>query len=110
VIYGCAHVSGKSQDLAAQLADLEAAGCERIYREKISAETAERPRRAPARRKIVTQAVESKPPRRKIAPPSVDSAGAPASAPATDRFRHCRNSIRPACPAASALDTIPHQT
>jgi DNA invertase Pin-like site-specific DNA recombinase len=36
-------VSGKSQDLAAQLADLKAAGCERIYREKISAETAERP-------------------------------------------------------------------
>ena len=43
MIYGYARVSGKSQDLAAQLADLKAAGCERIYREKMSAETAERP-------------------------------------------------------------------
>jgi hypothetical protein len=42
-IYGYARVSGKSQDLAAQLVELKAAGCERIYREKISAETAERP-------------------------------------------------------------------
>jgi hypothetical protein len=44
------------------------------------------PRSAPARRKISSQAVESKPSRRKMAPPSVGSAGAPASAPATDRF------------------------
>ena len=43
MIYGYARVSGKSQDLAAQLADLKAAGCERIFREKISAATAERP-------------------------------------------------------------------
>jgi DNA invertase Pin-like site-specific DNA recombinase len=43
MIYGYARVSGKSQDLAAQLADLKAAGCERIYQEKMSAETAERP-------------------------------------------------------------------
>jgi DNA invertase Pin-like site-specific DNA recombinase len=43
MIYGYARVSGKSQDLAAQLADLKASECERIYREKISAETAERP-------------------------------------------------------------------
>jgi DNA invertase Pin-like site-specific DNA recombinase len=43
MIYGYARVSGKSQDLAAQLADLKATGCKRIYREKISAETADRP-------------------------------------------------------------------
>lgn len=43
MIYGYARVSGKSQDLAAQLADLKAAGCARIYRETMSAETAERP-------------------------------------------------------------------
>ena len=43
VISGYARVSGKSRDLAAQLADLEAAGCERIYQERISAETGERP-------------------------------------------------------------------
>jgi DNA invertase Pin-like site-specific DNA recombinase len=36
-------VSGKSQNQAAQLTDLKAAGCERIYQEKMSAETAERP-------------------------------------------------------------------
>jgi DNA invertase Pin-like site-specific DNA recombinase len=36
-------VSGKSQDLPAQLADLKAAGCTRIFREKMSAATAERP-------------------------------------------------------------------
>ncbi len=44
MIYGYARVSGKSQDLATQLTDLKAAGCERIYREKMSGETAERPR------------------------------------------------------------------
>ncbi len=43
VIYGYARVSGPSQDLAAQLADLEAAGRGRIDREKIGAETGERP-------------------------------------------------------------------
>ncbi|MGD0185556.1 MAG: recombinase family protein [Roseiarcus sp.] len=43
VIYGYARVSGKSRDLAAQLADVKAAGCERIHQEKMSAETAERP-------------------------------------------------------------------
>ena len=43
MIYGYARASGKSQDLAAQLADLKAAGCQRIHREKMSAEMAERP-------------------------------------------------------------------
>jgi hypothetical protein len=43
VIYRCVRVSGEPQDLAAQLVDLTVAGCERIYREKISAETGERP-------------------------------------------------------------------
>ena len=34
--YGYARVSSKSQDYAGQVAALEAAGCERIYREKVS--------------------------------------------------------------------------
>jgi DNA invertase Pin-like site-specific DNA recombinase len=43
MIYGYARVSGGSQDLAAQLGELTAAGCAKIYREKMSAATAERP-------------------------------------------------------------------
>jgi DNA invertase Pin-like site-specific DNA recombinase len=43
MIYGYARVSSTGQDLAQQLAQLGAAGCTKIYREKISAATAERP-------------------------------------------------------------------
>jgi DNA invertase Pin-like site-specific DNA recombinase len=43
VIYGYARVSSTGQDLAQQLAQLEAAGCTKIYREKLSGATAERP-------------------------------------------------------------------
>ena len=43
MIYGYARVSTDDQDLAAQLADLTAAGCERIYREKISGAAIDRP-------------------------------------------------------------------
>jgi DNA invertase Pin-like site-specific DNA recombinase len=43
MIYGYARVSSTSQDLAQQLAQLDAAGCTKIYREKVSAATAERP-------------------------------------------------------------------
>jgi DNA invertase Pin-like site-specific DNA recombinase len=43
MIYGYARVSTDAQDLAAQLADLTAAGCERVFREKISGGTANRP-------------------------------------------------------------------
>jgi len=42
-IYGYARVSTDAQDLTHQLAQLKTAGCAKIYREKISGATAERP-------------------------------------------------------------------
>jgi DNA invertase Pin-like site-specific DNA recombinase len=42
MIYGYARVSTLSQDLAGQLAQLEAAGCERVFREKTTGTTADR--------------------------------------------------------------------
>jgi DNA invertase Pin-like site-specific DNA recombinase len=41
VIYGYARVSTAAQDLANQLAQLRAAGCEKVFREKITGTTAE---------------------------------------------------------------------
>ena len=43
MIYGYARVSTTGQDLAQQITQLEAAGCAKIYREKISGGLAERP-------------------------------------------------------------------
>jgi DNA invertase Pin-like site-specific DNA recombinase len=43
MIYGYARVSTLAQDLASQLAELRAAGCEKVFREKITGTTAERP-------------------------------------------------------------------
>ena len=42
MIYGCARVSTAAQDLANQLAQLKAAGCEKVFREIIGP-TADRP-------------------------------------------------------------------
>ena len=43
MIYGYAHVSTVAQDLTSQLAQLKAAGCEKVFREKITGTTADRP-------------------------------------------------------------------
>ena len=42
-LYGYARVSTDAQDLTNQVAQLQGAGCSKIYREKISGATAERP-------------------------------------------------------------------
>jgi len=43
MIVGYARVSARDQDLAGQVADLEAAGCVKVYREKISGAKTDRP-------------------------------------------------------------------
>jgi len=43
MIFGYARVSTDAQDLSAQLKDLKAAGCERLFKEKVTGATAERP-------------------------------------------------------------------
>src|SRR5271165_2626784 len=43
MIYGYARVSTDAQDLTSQLAQLKVAGCEKVFREKITGATADRP-------------------------------------------------------------------
>jgi DNA invertase Pin-like site-specific DNA recombinase len=43
MIYGYARVSTAAQDETGQVRQLKAAGCEKIFREKITGTTAERP-------------------------------------------------------------------
>jgi DNA invertase Pin-like site-specific DNA recombinase len=43
MIYGYARVSTDAQDLTSQLAQLKRAGCEKVFREKITGTTADRP-------------------------------------------------------------------
>lgn len=43
MIFGHARVSTDAQDLTSQLAQLKAVGCERVFREKVSGTTADRP-------------------------------------------------------------------
>jgi DNA invertase Pin-like site-specific DNA recombinase len=44
MIYGYARISTAAQDESGQVAQLKAAGCETIFREKITGTTADRPR------------------------------------------------------------------
>jgi DNA invertase Pin-like site-specific DNA recombinase len=43
MIYGYARVSTTAQDETSQVRQLEAAGCEKVFREKITGTTADRP-------------------------------------------------------------------
>jgi hypothetical protein len=43
MIYGFARVPTEAQDLTSQLAQLKGAGCENVYREKLTGTTADRP-------------------------------------------------------------------
>src|SRR3954454_2418052 len=43
MIYGYARVSTEAQDLTGATAQLKAAGCEKVFREKITGTTADRP-------------------------------------------------------------------
>ena len=52
MIYGYARVSTEAQDLTSQLAQLKAAGCEKVFREKITGTTAERPQLAALMKKL----------------------------------------------------------
>ncbi len=52
MIYGYARVSTDAQDLASQVAQLKAAGCATIFREKMSGATAERPQLKKLMRKL----------------------------------------------------------
>jgi Resolvase, N terminal domain len=43
MIYGYARVSTEAQDLTSQLAQLKAAGCEKVFREKLTGTNTDRP-------------------------------------------------------------------
>ena len=43
MIYGYASVSTEARDLTGSIAQLKAAGCQKIFREKIAGTTADRP-------------------------------------------------------------------
>jgi DNA invertase Pin-like site-specific DNA recombinase len=51
-VYGYARVSAKDQDLSAQIAELEGAGCAKVYREKASGAQTDRPELAKVIRRL----------------------------------------------------------
>jgi len=65
VIYGYARVSTDAQDLSNQLAELKAAGCDPIFREKITGAHAERPQLKRLLRKVTHGDVVIVPPLRR---------------------------------------------
>jgi DNA invertase Pin-like site-specific DNA recombinase len=68
MIYGYARVSTASQDESGQVRQLKAAGCEKVFREKITGTTADRPQLAKLMKALVpgdvviTSAVDRPPP------------------------------------------------
>ncbi len=52
MIYGYARVSTAAQDETGQVRQLKAAGCEKVFREKITGTTADRPRLAALMKKL----------------------------------------------------------
>jgi DNA invertase Pin-like site-specific DNA recombinase len=68
MIYGYARVSTASQDESGQVRQLKAAGCEKVFREKITGTTADRPQLAKLMKALVpgdvviTSAVDHPPP------------------------------------------------
>jgi len=61
MIYGYDRVSTGAQDLTSQLAQLKAAGCEKVYREKLTGTTADRPQLYPASRRFPSRPARSVP-------------------------------------------------
>ena len=84
MIYGYARVSTDAQDLAIQLDTLRAAGCEKVFHDKESGDSAERPQLKRLMKRL--------------------GAGDVVKAPATDRFARdptdLRMTVCPSCGAA----------
>src|SRR5277367_453662 len=91
MIFGYARVSTDAQDLTSQLAQLKAAGCERVFREKISGASADRPQL----RKLLAAVTH----------------GDVVIIPAVDRLsRDSTDFLVIACARLPSLSSIPHRT
>src|ERR1700674_2489951 len=92
MIYGYARVSTDAQDLTSQLVQLKAAGCEKLFREKITGTTADRPPLKKLMRDLAPGDV--------VIPPAVDRLSRDVTGPAFDCRAGCRYHVRfcRACP------------